>query len=164
MFVCLFGCMESSWLCELFSSCGELGALLQLQAAGYHDRFQCYIFVDFFPLIMFVYLFGCMGSSWLCELVSSCGEWGTTPVAGCWFLLLRSTGSRACGWASVVVAHGLNRGGFQAPEHRLSSCGAQAQLLHGTWDLPGSEVKPVSPPLAGGLFTTKPQGGLLVMF
>jgi len=27
---------------------------------------------------------------------------------------------------SVVVAHGLSDYGFQAPEHRLSGCGAQA--------------------------------------
>ena len=27
--------------------------------------------------------------------------------------------------------------GFQAPEHRLSSCGTWSSLLHGMWDLPG---------------------------
>ena len=118
-------------------------------------------FQIFFPSN--VYLFGCIGSSLLCELFSSCGEWSTTLVAVFWFLLLRSTGSRACGWASIVIAHDLNSGGFQALEHRLNSCGAQAQLLHGMWDLPGSEVEPVSPPLAGGFFTTEPQRNLLLL-
>ena len=33
-------------------------------------------------------------------------------------------------------------------------CGAQ--LLHGTWDLPGSGIELVSLALAGGLFTTEP--------
>jgi len=35
---------------------------------------------------------------------------------------------------------------------RLSSCGAQAWLLHGSWNLPRLGVKPVSPVLAGGFF------------
>jgi len=26
------------------------------------------------------------------------------------------------------------------------------------WDLPGSEIKPISPALAGGFFTTDPSG------
>ena len=56
-------------------------------------------------------------------------------------------GARALGtWASVVVAHGL------------SSCGSRAQLLHGMWDLPGPELEPVSPALAGGFLTTAPPG------
>ena len=37
----------------------------------------------------------------------------------------------------------------------LSSCGAHASLLHGTWDLPGPGIDPVSPALAGGFFTTE---------
>ena len=43
-----------------------------------------------------------------------------------------------------------------ALEHRLSSCGTQAQLLLGMWDLPGSGIEPMSPVLAGGFFTTEP--------
>ena len=46
--------------------------------------------------------------------------------------------------ASVVAARGL------------SSCGAQAQLLWGMWDLPGPGGRPVSPALAGGFLTTGP--------
>ena len=56
-------------------------------------------------------------------------------------LLLQSTGFRP--WASVVTACGLR------------SCGVQAQLLHGTWNLPGPGIKPMSPALAGGFLTTK---------
>ena len=33
-----------------------------------------------------------------------------------------------------------------------------------TWDLPGSEQEPTSPPLADGLFTTEPPGKLLRFF
>ena len=45
-----------------------------------------------------------------------------------------------------------------APEHRLHSCGAWARLLHSKWDRPGSGLKPVSPVLAGRVFTTEPAG------
>ena len=50
-----------------------------------------------------------------------------------------------------------------AEEHRLqtrrlSSCGAQAQLLHGMWDLPRPGPGPVSPALAGRPSTTAPPG------
>ena len=51
-----------------------------------------------------------------------------------WLLLLRHTGPRA----SVVVACRLSSCGLRALEHRLSSCGTWALLLHGMWDLLGS--------------------------
>ena len=60
--------------------------------------------------------------------------------------------------ASVVVAHGLSSCSSRALEHRVSSCGAQAQLLHSMWDLPGPGFEPVSPALAGGFLTTAPPG------
>ena len=41
---------------------------------------------------------------------------------------------------------------------RLSSCGSQAQLLCGMWDLPRAGLEPMSPALAGGLSTTAPPG------
>ena len=54
-------------------------------------------------------------------------------------------------------------GGLSAAEHRLSalrlsSCGTRASLPLGTWDLPGVEIKPASPALAGGIVTTGPPG------
>ena len=57
--------------------------------------------------------------------------------------------------ASVVMAHGLNSCGSWAPEHRLSSCGTQAQLLRSIWGLPKLGIKPTSPTLAGRFFTTE---------
>ena len=53
--------------------------------------------------------------------------------------------------ASLVAEHRLQT-------HRLSSCGARAQLLRGIWDLPRPGLEPVSPALAGGLSTTVPPG------
>ena len=43
-----------------------------------------------------------------------------------------------------------------APEHRLNSCGVQAQLLLGLWGLPELGIELMSPALAGGFFTTEP--------
>ena len=40
--------------------------------------------------------------------------------------------------------------GAQVLEHGLNSCG--------TWDLPGPGIEPVSPALAGRVFTTEPPG------
>ena len=34
-------------------------------------------------------------------------------------------------------------------------------MPRGMWDLPGPGIKPVSPALAGGFFTTEPPGKLL---
>ena len=34
-------------------------------------------------------------------------------------------------------------------------------MPRGMWDLPGPGIKPVSPALAGGFFTTEPPGTLL---
>ena len=55
-------------------------------------------------------------------------------------------------------ARGLSSCSPGAPEHRLHSCGAWARLLQGKWDHPGSGLKPVSPVLAGRVFTTEPAG------
>ena len=60
--------------------------------------------------------------------------------------------------ASVVAVRRLSSCGSRALDHRPSSCGAQAYLLHGMWDLPGPGLEPVSPALAGGFSTTVPPG------
>ena len=48
--------------------------------------------------------------------------------------------------------------GTWALERRLSSCDTRALLLHGTWDLPGPGLEPVSLALAGRFLTTVPPG------
>ena len=66
-------------------------------------------------------------------------------------------GAQALGTrASVVVARGFGSCGLRTPERRLSSCGAQAQLLRSMWDLPGPGLESLSPALAGGFLTTAP--------
>ena len=98
---------------------------------------------------------------WLCwifvaarglSLVEASGGYSSLRCTGLslrWLLLLRSMGSRRTGFSSC---------GSWALEHRFSSCGARAQLLHGTWDPPGPGLEPVSPALAGGVLTTAPPG------
>ena len=56
--------------------------------------------------------------------------------------------------ASAVVARGFSSCGSWALEHKLSSCGSQAWLLHGMCNRPGLGIKPVPPALAGRFFTT----------
>ena len=67
-----------------------------------------------------------------------------------------------------LKTHGLPW--FQRPalESRLQGCGAQAQWLHGVWDLPRPRIEPASPAQAGGFFFTpepreKPSFQLLIV-
>ena len=77
-------------------------------------------------------------SSLWCAGFSGCGTWtlGAQP--------------------SVAVARELSSCGLRALELRLSSCGAQAELLRRMWDLPGPGLEPVSLALAGRFLTTAP--------
>ena len=83
-----------------------------------------------------------LGLRFCARAFSSCGKRG--PL----FIAVRGPLTIA---ASLVAEHRLQT-------RRLSSCGSQAQLLHGMWDLPRPGLKPVSPALAGRLSTTAPPG------
>ena len=83
-----------------------------------------------------------LGLRFCARAFSSCGKWGPLLIA------VRGPLTIA---ASPVVEHRLQT-------RRLSSCGSQAQLLRGMWDLPRPGLEPVSPALAGGFSTTAPPG------
>ena len=83
-----------------------------------------------------------LGLRFCARAFSSCSKW--RPL----FIAVRGPLTIA---ASLVAEHRLQT-------LRLSSCGSQAQLLHGMWDLPGPGLEPVSPALAGGFSTTAPPG------
>ena len=104
--------------------------------------------VFFFLIYLFLAALGlrCGARASHCGGFSCCGAWALGA------------------WASVVVARRLSSCSSRAPEHGLSSCGAQAQLLPGMWDLPGPGLEPVSPALAGGFLTTAPPGKSLDVF
>ena len=109
----------------------------------------------FFLINLCIYLFlAVLGLRCCAWAFSSCGERGLLFLwcAGFslrWLLLLQSMGSRRAGFSSC---------GSWALEHRLSSWGARASLLHGMWDLPGPGLEPMSPAFAGGFLTTVPPG------
>ena len=83
-----------------------------------------------------------LGPRFCARAFSSCSERGPLLIA------VRGPLTVA---ASPVAEHRLQT-------HRLSSCGARAQLLPGMWDLPRPGLEPVSPALAGRLSTTAPPG------
>ena len=83
-----------------------------------------------------------LGLRFCARAFSSCGKWG--PL----FIAVRGPFTIV---ASLVAEHRLQT-------RRLSSCGSQAQLLRGMWDLPRPGFEPVSPALAGRFSTTAPPG------
>ena len=116
----------------------------------------------YWPLKIFIYLFGWAGSSLLSTGPSSCSERG---LLSNWGAQASHCGGLSCCrawalgiWASVVVVCGLSCCGSQDPEHRLSNLCTQAQLLCNMWNPPGPQVEPTSPALAGGLSATGPPG------
>ena len=92
---------------------------------------------------LFIYFFLAVLGPRLCARAPpSCGERGPLLIA------VREPLTIV---ASPVVEHRLQT-------RRLSSCGSQAHLLRGMWDLPRPGLEPVSPALAGRLPTTVPPG------
>ena len=114
-----------------------------------------------FKLILFIYIW-LAGSSLLCRLFSSCSEQGLLSSWGVW--------ASHCGSFSCCRIWALGHTGFSscstwvrscgswALEHRFSICDAWDKLLHGMWNPPGPGIEPVSPELAGRLFTTESPG------
>ena len=101
-----------------------------------------------------------MGLCCCARAFSSCSERGLLFVVVCGLLTavaspLQSMGSRRVGFSSC---------GSRALEHRLSSCGAGAQLLCGMSDLSGPGLEPMSPALAGRFSTTAPPGKPVALF
>ena len=108
----------------------------------------------------YYYFLICIGSSLLRTAFLQLQQAGATQLCGTQPSLCSGfsfCGAQAVGTQdSVVVARELSSCGSWTLEHRLSSCGARAQLLCGMWDLPRPGLKPVSPALAGGFLTTAP--------
>ena len=137
---------------------------LQFLQTGLQFLFVC-LFCFFINLFIYLFIFGCVGSSLLHAGFLQLRRAGATLCCGARASHCSgfSCGAQALGTrASVVVARGLSSCGSRALERRLSSCGTQASLLHGICDLPGPGLEPVSPALAGGFLTTVPPGKSLV--
>ena len=109
-----------------------------------HSSLPSFFFFFFFNFYtLFIYLFlTVLGLCFCARAFSSCGK--RRPL----FIAVRRPLTVA---ASLVAEHRLQT-------RRLSTCGSQAQLLRGMWDLPRPGLEPVSPALAGRLSTTAPPG------
>ena len=99
-------------------------------------------------MYLFIYLWLCWVFRFCARAFSSCGKRG--PL----FIAVREPLTIM---ASLVAEHRLQT-------RMLSSCGSQAQLLRGMWDLPRPGLEPVSPALAGRLSTTAPPGKPLMYY
>ena len=111
-------------------------------------------------LLFFNFLFhGCAGSSM--QAFSTCSRRG--PFFICCVQVSLVMQHRLQGTqASAVAEYRFSSCGPWALENGLSSCGTQPLLPHGMWNLPGPEIKPMFPALAGGLLTTGPPGKSLL--
>ena len=97
----------------------------------------------FKKIYLFIYLiFGCVGSSFLCE----------------GFLYLWQAGATLHCGARASHYRGLSCWEHRLQTRRLSICGSRAQLLRGMWDHPKPGLEPVSPALADRFSTTAPPG------
>ena len=66
--------------------------------------------------------------------------------------------SRLLTAVTSLVMRGLSSCDSQALELGLNSCGLQALVSHGIWNLHGPGIEPMSPALAGGFLSTVPPG------
>ena len=109
-----------------------------------------FFFFFFSTLFIYLFIFGCVGSSVRARAFSGYGKWGPLFIAvrGPLFIAVRGPFTTA---APPVAEHRLQT-------RRLSSCGSRAQVLRGMWDPPRPGLEPVSPALAGRFSTTAPPG------
>ena len=106
----------------------------------YYIFFLKYNFISLF-------LFGCAEFLLLSSYVVGASH-------GSGFSCCRAQALGCMGFGSCI-ARGLSTCDPQALQHRLSSLGTQAQLLHIMCDLLGSGIEPKSSTLAGGFLTTR---------
>ena len=102
-----------------------------------------------FFFLRFILLLAALDLHCRARAFSSCSRWGLLFVVGHRLLIV------ALFRAWVLGHEGFSSYRSWALEHRLTSCGAQAQLLWGRWDLPRPGIKTMSPELAGRLSTTR---------
>ena len=105
----------------------------------------------FFSLKNCLFIYSCAVSSLLHGLFSSSSKQGL--LSSC--VVAASLVEERRPWSTQAsVAAACMRG----------SCGPWAESLHGTWDLLGSGMEPLSPTLTDGCFAVEPPGKPLVDF
>ena len=105
------------------------------------EMFNLRLNLDHLPFFFLIYFL----LHWVFVAARAFSSWGERGL-----LFLAVAGS-SLQWLLLLWLTGSRRAGF-------SSCGAQAYLLHGMWDLSGPGIEPMSPALAGGFLTTVPPG------
>ena len=101
--------------------------------AGVGLHGSLFLFGTFISKNLFIYLFMTVLSLCYCTWnFSSCGTRASHDdgFSRCRAQTREHADFSSCNW--------------WAPQHRLSSCGTQAELLCGMWDLPGLGIEPVS--------------------
>ena len=113
-----------------------------------------FLFLLLFFFYNFIYFLAALGLCCCAQAFCSCGEQ--------WLLFLVVPGCLIVVAPLITVpglqAHGLSNCGRLPLKHRLSSCAVQDWVLLGMWGLPGPGIKPVTPALTGGFFSTEPPG------
>ena len=163
-------------MCVGFNSCGMLAQQLLLSgqgagsvvvAHGLSCSVACGIFPDqglnpcplhwqadsfflTFLKLIYLFIFGCIGFLLLRMGFLQLWRLGATLHCSAW--------ASHCGGFSCCGALALGSRASVVVAHRLSSCGARAQLLCGMWDLPGPGLGTMSPAFAGRFLTTAPPG------
>ena len=82
-----------------------------------------------------------------------------SPLQHAGFLL-----QRLLFWGALAIGIRTSAGAAPGSSERAQALWGQAQLLHGPREPPGPGIRPVSPALAGGFFTTEPPRKPLQIF
>ena len=127
---------------------GNISAAPSLPLFSLHHFFFFFNFIA--TLFIYLFIFGCVGSSVRARALSGHGKWGPLLIAvrGPLFIAVRGPLTIA---APPAAGHRLQT-------RRLSNCGSRAQPLRGMWDPPRPGLEPASPALAGRFPTTAPPG------
>ena len=125
-----------------FSVVAESGLLSSWSVPASHCSDFCLCFSKFL-LIYYLFIFVAALGLFRCMWTSSgCSSWGL--LSRC-----RARASHCSGFSCGAGTRGAGR---------HSSRGARAQLLCGTWGLPGPGIRSMPPALAGRFFTSRPPG------
>ena len=129
-----------------FSVVAASGLLSSWSVPASHCSDFCLCFSKFL-LIYYLFIFVAALGLFRCMWTSSgCSSWGL--LSRC-----RARASHCSGFSCGAGTRGAGR---------HSSRGARAQLLCGTWGLPGAGIRSMPPALAGRFFTSRPPGESLI--
>ena len=143
----IFQARVLEWGAIAFSALSDLHICNTVLLTGVVMRYITFLWFSFLKITIYFWLYSVFIAGW--GLLSGCGVWAS-----------HCSGFSHCGpqtlgmQAWVVSARGLSSYFLQAPERRLSSCGAWVLLPRGVWDLPRPGTESESPELAVRFLTS----------